>query len=93
MGGTESLAPPGAKDGVEPKGLTGLAGRLRLPFSGVLGAHTFPAELQDQRVMHQPVDPVSPNSRTRLSALLSVAGAWSQCMRKIEGRLSTNPEA
>jgi hypothetical protein len=42
-----------------------------------------------------PLSPRGPggrNSRTRLSALLN-RGSWSQCMRKIERRLSTNRNA
>jgi hypothetical protein len=38
-----------------------------------------------------PPEPVSPNSWTRLSALLSVAGSWSQCMRKSEREISCSP--
>ena len=53
-------------------------------------SRALPMNLVSERGQLCPREPVSPYSRTKLSALLSVAGSWSQCMRKIERRLSMN---
>jgi len=47
------LAPPGAKDAAEPKGLAGVPGQLPPFFFGPGRAQALAVELQNDRVMHQ----------------------------------------